>query len=83
MTIEHYGKGSVFPGRSKVWDDEKQETPVFLTNHLEFGATTIAPIYKQRWQVDLFLKALETKPEESKRFWEPRLTRSALRFGRR
>jgi hypothetical protein len=47
-----------------VWDDEEQETLVFLTNHLEFGATTIASIYKQRWQVDLFFKALHAKPED-------------------
>jgi Domain of unknown function (DUF4372)/Transposase DDE domain len=32
---------------------------VFLTNHLEFGATTIALIYKQRWQVELMFKALK------------------------
>ena len=27
---------------------------VFVTNHLAFGATTIAAIYKDRWQVELF-----------------------------
>jgi len=27
---------------------------VFLTNHLTFGATTIAAIYKDRWKVELF-----------------------------
>lgn len=32
---------------------------VFLTNHLEFGATTIAGIYKERWQIELFFKALK------------------------
>ena len=30
-----------------VWNEEKQEEIVFLTNHLEFGATTIAAIYKE------------------------------------
>jgi Transposase DDE domain len=34
-------------------------TLVFLTNHLTFGATTIAAIYKDRWQVELFFKALK------------------------
>ena len=29
---------------------EKQESIVFLTNHHQFGATTIAAIYKDRWQ---------------------------------
>lgn len=32
----------------EVWDDEKQESYVLLTNHLTFGATTIAAIYKDR-----------------------------------
>ncbi len=32
-------------------------TLVFLTNHLTFGAATIAAIYKDRWQVELFFKA--------------------------
>jgi hypothetical protein len=30
-----------------------------LTNHLEFGATTISDIYKDRWQIELFFKALK------------------------
>ena len=29
---------------------------VFITNHLDWSATTIAGIYKQRWQVELFFK---------------------------
>ena len=28
-------------------------------NHLDFGATTIAGIYKERWQIELFFKALK------------------------
>ena len=32
---------------------------VFLTNHLAFGATTVAAIYKDRWQIELFFKALK------------------------
>src|SRR5206468_5879837 len=45
--------------RIEIWDEEKQRTIVFLTNHLEFGATTIAAIYKDRWKVELFFKALK------------------------
>jgi hypothetical protein len=45
--------------RVEVWDEEKQEAIVLLTNHLEFGATTIAAIYKDRWQIELFFKALK------------------------
>jgi IS4 transposase len=32
---------------------------VFLTNHFKLGATTIAAIYKDRWQIELFFKALK------------------------
>ena len=32
---------------------------VFLTNHLGLGASTIAAIYKDRWQIELFFKALK------------------------
>ncbi len=45
--------------RVEIWDEEKQESVVFLTNLMEFGATTIAAIYKDRWQVELFFKALK------------------------
>jgi hypothetical protein len=31
----------------------------FLTNHLTFGPTTIAAIYEQRWQIELFFKAIK------------------------
>ena len=45
--------------RVEVDDPDKHGTLVFLTNHLAFGATTIAAIYKDRWQVELFFKALK------------------------
>jgi len=43
----------------EVWDEQKQESIVFLTNHRRFAATTIAAIYKDRWQVELFFKAIK------------------------
>jgi hypothetical protein len=45
--------------RIEVWDEKKQEVVVLLTNHLKFGATTIAAIYKERWQIEMFFKALK------------------------
>jgi Transposase DDE domain/Domain of unknown function (DUF4372) len=45
--------------RIEVWDEDQQKALVFLTNHLEFGATTIAAIYKDRWKVELFFKAIK------------------------
>ena len=45
--------------RVEVDDPDKDGTLVFLTNHLALGATTIAAIYKDRWQIELFFKALK------------------------
>jgi Domain of unknown function (DUF4372)/Transposase DDE domain len=45
--------------RVEVYDPDKDETLVFLTNHLTFGPTTIAAIYRDRWQIELFFKALK------------------------
>ena len=45
--------------RVEVYDPEQDTTLVFLTNHLAFGATTVAAIYKDRWQIELFFKALK------------------------
>lgn len=45
--------------RIVVWDEEHQREIVLLTNHLDFGATTIAEIYRERWQIELFFKALK------------------------
>ena len=32
---------------------------MFLTNHMTLGASTVAAIYKDRWQIELFFKALK------------------------
>lgn len=45
--------------RVEIDDPEMKTRLVFLTNHLKFGATTIAAIYKDRWQIELFFKALK------------------------
>jgi len=43
----------------EAWIEDKKESVVFLTNNLEFAATTIAAIYKDRWKVELFFKAIK------------------------
>jgi len=43
----------------EVWLEDKQESIVFLTNNLQFAASTIAAIYKDRWHVELFFKAIK------------------------
>lgn len=45
--------------RVEVWDEENQRVITLLTNHLEFGSTTIAAIYKDRWEIELFFKTLK------------------------
>jgi hypothetical protein len=45
--------------RVVVWDTVNEREIVLLTNQLEFGATTIAAIYKDRWEIELFFKALK------------------------
>ena len=45
--------------RIEVYDPQTQEVYVLLTNHLDWGATTIAAIYKDRWQIEIFFKYLK------------------------
>ena len=45
--------------RIVVWDKENSRQIVLLTKHMSFGATTISAIYKDRWQIELFFKALK------------------------
>lgn len=42
-----------------VWDERNQCEVQLLTNQLKFAATTIAAIYRERWQIELFFKALK------------------------
>jgi hypothetical protein len=45
--------------RIVVWDEERQEKLVFLTNQMDFAASTIAAVYKDRWQIEIFFKSLK------------------------
>lgn len=42
-----------------VWDAAAGREIVLLTNNLELAASTIGAIYKQRWQIELFFKAIK------------------------
>lgn len=48
-----------FLRRIRYWDEGQQRELVFLTNHLDLTATTVAAIYKERWQIELLFKALK------------------------
>ena len=45
--------------RVVVWDERNQREIDLLTNQHQFGPTTIAAIYKDRWEIELFFKALK------------------------
>jgi len=45
--------------RIELYDAEKNQILVFLTNHQGLGARTVAAIYKDRWQIEIFFKALK------------------------
>ena len=73
------------------YDEEQQRTFQFLTNSFALAATTIAAIYKDRWAVELFFKALKqnlkiktfvgTTPNAVKiQVWTALITMLMLRF---
>lgn len=45
--------------RIEYRDRETGKKFIFLTNHFELAASTVAAIYKDRWQVELFFKAIK------------------------
>ena len=42
-----------------IWDETQQRVLIFLTNIMHLAASTIAAIYKERWQIELLFKALK------------------------
>ena len=45
--------------RIEFYDEEQERVLVFLTNNLVWSAGTIAALYKERWKIELFFKALK------------------------
>ena len=45
--------------RIEVWVEERQDTMVFVTNQMKLAPSTITAIYKDRWQIELFFKAIK------------------------
>jgi len=45
--------------RIEVYDPETEEVYVLLTSYMDWGPTTIAAIYKDRWQIEIFFKYLK------------------------
>jgi len=51
-----------YPGRLRrvtAFDPEKKVSLVFLTNNFSLASTTIAAVYKDRWQVEIFFKTIK------------------------
>jgi Transposase DDE domain/Domain of unknown function (DUF4372) len=60
FTADKARKDCPFPlRRVVVWDAAGDREIELLTNLVEFGASTIAAIYKDRWAIELFFKALK------------------------
>lgn len=53
------GKCPIRLRRVRYIEPETGQVYVYLTNDLVHAASTIADIYKQRWQIELFFKALK------------------------
>jgi hypothetical protein len=49
--LERSGPSGCFLRRIEYWDDEQQRLLVFLTNNVKLAASTIAAVYKDRWQI--------------------------------
>jgi hypothetical protein len=45
--------------RIEFYDEENERVLVFLTSHMGLAAATIAAVYKERWQIELFFRALK------------------------
>ena len=43
----------------KAWVGGEHGAFIFLTNNMDFDAATIVEIYKERWQIELFFKAIK------------------------
>jgi len=73
QTIQLTGKQSAkkYPvkmRRIKYVDAKQSKTYVFLTNNFEVAALTIALLYKNRWQIELFFKWIK-QHLKIKKFW--------------
>jgi IS4 transposase len=59
VVTSYYESVSNYPThlrRVKFFDKETNKTLEFLTNNFDLPALTIARLYKQRWQIELFFK---------------------------
>ena len=62
IKLEGFYSHRKYPDRLRrvaVWDEVNEKVITLLTNHMTFGSTTIAAIYKDRWQIEIFFKTIK------------------------
>lgn len=57
--ITKAGAQSTLYRRIVLWVEDKQQEMAFFTNHLDWGATTVTSVYKDRWQIESFFKSVK------------------------
>jgi hypothetical protein len=68
------GEAPVLFRRIEYWNEDKQEILVFFTNLLHLAASTVAAIYKDRWQIGVSSQGHINQPVQVR----PRRTDSSL-----
>lgn len=59
ISLQEFRATKAYPDklrRVRFYDGEHQRSLVFLTNHFGLPALTVARLYQQRWQVELFFR---------------------------
>lgn len=46
--------------RVEFYDEEQDRTLVFLTNNMDWDAATVAQLYKERWNIEVFFKHIKS-----------------------
>lgn len=62
IDLTGYNSRKLYPKtlrRVAVWDEENKQTIEIITNNVKWAASTIAELYKARWQVEIFFREIK------------------------